>query len=361
MVSRPVGAVPRERRGLVLAGVLMGMVTMALLAHAALLLARFEAAASRASLALTRARLAAESGLARTTDGLLPRGADSLEVGDTLAWTAEVMGAARFETRLRRLGRELWLIEATGMDGVTRGGSGMSVARSAAAWRLDPGERVRGVAAIVEIGQGAPASGPVDDTPWADPPPGVPPGACPGDPGTPPPPVAAVLDGQGGVPGLAFLTGEVLLASLDPLPGGVGTPTPVRAAGECRPGPWNWGDPGAAPGAPCGDRFVAARAPGDLTLQGGRGQGVLAVGGDLTLADGARFHGLALVGGALRVGAGSSFHGVARARGGLEADGDATVAGSACAVFRALDAATALSTLVPLPGWRRMGPWTEVR
>jgi hypothetical protein len=70
--------------------------------------------------------------------------------------------------------------------------------------------------------------------------------------------------------------------------------------------PASWGEPARANGGPCTAHYPIVHAPGDLTVDGGRGQGVLLVDGDLTLAGGFEFHGAILVRGALLSGAGGA-------------------------------------------------------
>jgi hypothetical protein len=67
----------------------------------------------------------------------------------------------------------------------------------------------------------------------------------------------------------------------------------------------NWGEPlHAGPFATCGQYFPVIHAPGDLTLSGGRGQGVLLVDGSLVISGGADYTGIVIVLGTLRNGAG---------------------------------------------------------
>ena len=75
-----------------------------------------------------------------------------------------------------------------------------------------------------------------------------------------------------------------LFGALPPGPVGKGTPSPSTQGDVCAPGPWNWGDPGDVPGA-CGDHLAASFHSGDVLLEGGVGQGVVAVRGDADLTD----------------------------------------------------------------------------
>jgi hypothetical protein len=82
-------------------------------------------------------------------------------------------------------------------------------------------------------------------------------------------------------------------------PGRVARPRPSAAAGECVPGPANWGSPD--PAHPCHGLLPMVYAAGDLTVLGGVGRGVLVVAGDLRLAGGVRFDGVVVVHGHLEI------------------------------------------------------------
>jgi len=60
-------------------------------------------------------------------------------------------------------------------------------------------------------------------------------------------------------------------------------PTPVTSAGSCLRLASNWGDPSAAM-PPCATRMPIVHATGDLTIDGGLGQGALLVEGHLIIA-----------------------------------------------------------------------------
>ena len=66
------------------------------------------------------------------------------------------------------------------------------------------------------------------------------------------------------------------------LPDAALAPLPVAAGGVCIDGPANWGEP-ADSASPCSTRAPVVYAPGDLTIEGGRGQGVLLVDGRLVI------------------------------------------------------------------------------
>ena len=115
----------------------------------------------------------------------------------------------------------------------------------------------------------------------------------------------------------------------------------LDATGECiDSGPGNLGDParllGAASG--CADFFPVLHAPGNMRLNGGAGQGLLLVDGDLTIDAGARFYGVVAVLGVLRITGGSELNGRALATR-VVVDGGSRVSYSSCAAKLALRAA----------------------
>lgn len=70
--------------------------------------------------------------------------------------------------------------------------------------------------------------------------------------------------------------------------------------------PNNWGEPTRSNGGPCTSYFPVMHAPGDLIIDGGRGQGLLLVDGDLILQGGLEFFGVVMVRGSLLGGPGGA-------------------------------------------------------
>lgn len=142
------------------------------------------------------------------------------------------------------------------------------------------------------------------------------------------------------------LADDVVLASPSPT---------LDGAGECDVGRLdNLGDPlrTLGPHSPCADHFVVMHAPGNMRIEGGEGQGMLLVDGNLTLARGARFSGVVVVRGVLEITERSELHGSALASSVSVHDGS-RIRYSSCAVERALRAAA--EPVVP------DGPaWSEV-
>lgn len=116
---------------------------------------------------------------------------------------------------------------------------------------------------------------------------------------------------------------------------------PVTLAGACRTSViTNWGDP-LNPAAPCGSYWPIVYAPGDLHLSGGVGQGILLVGGDLTLAGGVEFYGPVISQGTVRsTGTGGHIYGGVMAAnanlGTVLISGNSVVNFSSCSIARAL-------------------------
>lgn len=121
----------------------------------------------------------------------------------------------------------------------------------------------------------------------------------------------------------------------------------------------NWGDPQRlVPAGKCEPYFPIIYFPGDATLNGGYGQGILMVEGDLSVQGGFEFFGPVIVRGRLKTaGTGGHFNGaVMAANVDLEQNsvlGDAIVSYSSCAISSALQGA---GTAIPV----RQRAWTEM-
>ncbi len=342
----------RLRGGFVLAGVVMAMVAMALAAHGALLLARFEVASSHASFSLLEARVAAESGLIETAARALPAGDTGPVDGDGgWSWGSDHPGGG-FEAEVRPLDSELRLAQVVGWDRRRR----VSVRSAGLMWRLDPVARVEAAGGVVEVGSDASVTGmeKIDATGWNARPSGVTASVCP-PLGSIPAPLDRSVGSPTGLPGLGLMDGPSLGAFLESFESPRVTPASVRRGGVCVPGLTNWGDPAGPPASPCGGRFVALMRQGDLRLDAGSGQGLLVVDGDLELSGGAHFAGVVLLSGRLVVTEGAIFEGYVRASGGALVE-DGQVIGSACRAVRALRFAGSRFPSIPVPGWGRLGP-----
>jgi hypothetical protein len=355
-----------DRRGVVLVVCVLLFLALALLAHGALLMAREELAVSRADADLLRARAAADAGIVDvlSSDSLVPpaalarRGIWSLATG--------TVGAARYRVGVRRLSREIWLVES---DGAVRPNA-WSAREARLAWSMDPAARTGAMQGVVGVGPGAPVAG--LSNVQVEPPLAF--GSLP-DPlkcaawnrvrdslgVAPVPPRLTVIDTTGGgEPSLGMLGVEDLLAVASRSVSGSGTPGPATDLGGCLEAePWNWGDPEDPLGA-CHALTVVIGSAGSLGVDGGVGQGVLVAGGDLTLTGGSRFYGVALVRGRLTVDSGSRLVGLARAVGGVTVAPDSEVDGSGCWAYQALSGVRPfLGRLRVLPGSGRVGPFGD--
>ncbi|HXE58142.1 MAG TPA: hypothetical protein VNK43_09080 [Gemmatimonadales bacterium] len=128
---------------------------------------------------------------------------------------------------------------------------------------------------------------------------------------------------------------------------------PVVSSGTCdRSVATNWGEPNwpVTTTAPCSNYFPIIYAPGNVRINGGRGQGILLVAGDLDLSGGVEFYGPVIVlGNVTSTGTGGHVYGGLMAS---NADlnpstilGNSVVNFSSCAVYRALQG---VSTVEPL-------------
>jgi hypothetical protein len=172
-------------------------------------------------------------------------------------------------------------------------------------------------------------------------------------------PLAAigVVSDTVGAPALGLLDFGSIVDAAEIGVAGPGTPGPVELLGACAADePWGWGDPDG-PTRPCGPHLPLRAASGDLLVDGGVGQGMLVVDGDLTLRAGARYYGLVLVTGALRLEGSATLAGMAIALDGAHVGVGSRVRSSACWVVRALAAQRpALGGLRVVPGVGRIGP-----
>jgi hypothetical protein len=327
----------------VLALTLLLLVALTLLAHGLLVLAQTHRRSS--ALAWTaRARMWSAVALATEASYAL----DSLAPGTVSRAVAWDGGSARLT--YRPLSPELVLVESrVDSAGVSRAGG--------LVWALDPAVRVASLPRAAELGRW-PDPGTLDRVEAPEPEGGE---VCPPDTlagATPRPALVLARPDRaatpGAVPGLGRLRGDSILARLEPLVAGAGSPAPIPDGDECRADPWNWGDP-SAPGTPCGRRWIGGGWNGDLHLSGGVGQGVLAVTGSLTLTD-TRLHGLVLVGGDLVLEGAARFEGVARVTGQLAVADGARLVGRPCEAWKALHEVAAVTALgrpavVPGVGW----------
>jgi hypothetical protein len=148
---------------------------------------------------------------------------------------------------------------------------------------------------------------------------------------------------------LGPLTIAEVAASADRVEIGAVSPTPASIGPVCdATAPTNWGAP-LNPAHPCADYFPLIFAPGALHIRAGSGQGILVVGGDLTLDPGASFYGAILVLGRIDAAA-ATIHGAIRTGAGAVTPTNATIHYNACTLWRAFTRSPALRRAHRPPG-----------
>jgi hypothetical protein len=143
-----------------------------------------------------------------------------------------------------------------------------------------------------------------------------------------------------------------LTAMASKLASGGKTALPSVVNGACDEGDVNnWGEPYKANGGPCVDYYPIIYSDGNLTMNGGRGQGILLVEGDLHVQGGFEFFGPVIVRGILKTsGTGGHFNGgVLAANVDLDQNvviGNAVIEFSRCTIAKALNGSASLATAV---------------
>jgi hypothetical protein len=334
-----------SRVGAVLPMALAIMVIVGLAASTALFTGRLERQSSWNTRLQTIALGAADRGIAELLASVASA-APSLAIGATLDRELELSAHASTTVRLTRLGTTLFVLRS---DAHARSAHNLSAhRRTSLLLRLDP--PALGIGAALSI------VGPIPpDAALADGVDAAPSGWPCGDPrpdstsiAHPLPPIDTAqqrdLRDRASV---TFADGTIQRGA-----------HPTVRDGACETARAdNLGDPDRA--GPCASWLPVVHARGDLTLDGGKGQGVLLVDGDLTLGGGFRFVGVVIVDGGLRVaGGGGSITGAVIAGVVTDESGSASPAPivhrSTCAVESALVAA---GRLVPVPD----RPWSVGR
>jgi hypothetical protein len=326
-----------------------------------------EARASTNAVAERRALEAAEYGVAAVLRDWDPQWNLAVAVGATLGpWTQGLAGGAAATVRVTRATPVTFWAVSEGTSGVP------SMDRHArrvvaALLRLDPDD-AQLTAALIVRDSAAISGGWVSgldslSAPFADPFCAAAPAPAAGVAG---PDTLRLCDGVcgapaglvTGVPPLAADTGaadplrylatppgawSLLAARADILlpPNATVAPAPVSSGGTCvRNAPGNWGDP--TPLSACHAWLPVIHAPGDVTILGGVGQGILLAGGDVRLDAAARFEGLIVAGDDIQVVNGATVLGAAQAGDAAAGTGDhshitsgGSIHFSTCAVTRA--------------------------
>ncbi|NUQ20770.1 MAG: hypothetical protein HOQ09_07385 [Gemmatimonadaceae bacterium] len=137
---------------------------------------------------------------------------------------------------------------------------------------------------------------------------------------------------------------------------------PSTAAGACRTSDnKNWGDPNrASPAGLCEGYFPIVYAPGDLTINGNTGQGILLVNGNLSIQGNFTYYGPVIVRGTVKLtGTGNHINGAVLAASVLDSTSTTSLTGnsnihySSCANAQALQR-TALPAPAPQRSWAEL-------
>ncbi|MCI0432395.1 MAG: hypothetical protein L0271_01920 [Gemmatimonadetes bacterium] len=372
------------RSGAVPLLLLLCIATGELIAAGSLLVATRALRASRTGQAVTAARAAAEAAVRSAIAGWDRTALDSIAIGDSAplpAGNGTLAGGAQHDAVAERLTADRWLVRGQGW--ILGPAGPIASARAAALVLTIPLDTLwQEFGAAFASGRDAlfvPVAR-IDGLASATPPPPWTASACPPD-------AASAMQQRLGFvarPGAAMAAGASLgippthvtgvpavitaaprtdsasfqrLASLplsdvariaDRIESGALALAPAASALACDTTvAGNWGAP-AQPAHPCAGYFPLVFSPGDLSVTGGQGQGMLVVNGDLELS-GATFWGAVLVTGTIRSTA-STIHGGLRAGGGTGAPADLLVRHSACSLWRAFGQAPALRRAYRPPG-----------
>jgi hypothetical protein len=281
------------RPGFAVATALFALVVVGALAIGTLFAATYEVRSGTDSMHQARAVMAAELGAEQTVASWRREWNNALGRGYGRSWGLVTPEGADVTVSLTRLADELFVVTSEARAGPAR----RQVSRAVRLEVADPALPAALVAAAPLDSSGAATIDGADHAPegWDCPTPGA------------PLPQVTVADTS------AILRfGQYDWSALGQL---ATTSVALRVTGaaprdgdeECdTTHPLNWGEPVRSNGGACTSYFPVIHAPGDLVVDGGRGQGVLIVDGDLTLTGGLEFYGAILVRGALRSGTGGA-------------------------------------------------------
>ena len=324
------------RQGFAVATAVFALVVVGALAIGTLFAATHELRGGSDAIHQARALMAAELGLESTIAAWQREWNGALARGYGRSWTQSTAEGAGLTVTVARLADELFLITSEARAGPARRQVGKIV-------RLDVGDPTA-LAALLTTGPlDVSESGGVDGADrspalWDCPAPG------------PAVPATAALDTSAVLRFGHFDWGALVQAANSRVGGWVIGVAPRAGGEECDTAqPLNWGEPHKASGSACNAYYPVIHAPSDLVVDGGRGQGLMVVDGNLTVRGGFEFFGAVLVRGALLGGPGG-----ARVTGSVAIAGEGATAStlegitidfSRCAARKAL---LGLATPVPI-------------
>lgn len=366
----------RGPRGFALPAVLFALLVLAGLVAGAFFAALQELRIGISAQREQRAFDAAESGLGATLGQWDATRLDALAPGDSAITSATLpSGSGTYTTAVYRLSDALFLIRAVGHDPAAA-----SQRAVGAVARLEPAALDARAAAMVrgrlEIADQSLVDGADRIPPGWD----CPAGAADTIAGAATPDstlldvhctIGLCLRGQPRVLVMSSLTTDAALFAAAGLDwdalasqativledGVVGEPGPAGTAATCDARPFNWGEPARPAVVPsCVAYRPIVLARGDLTVAGGRGQGILLVEGDLAFGGGFEFRGMVAVRGRLS-GAGGALWGAVlvgdRGDAGSTLRGRSELAHSVCAAGLALKS-NAPARLLGRRGWAEL-------
>ncbi len=279
-----------SRRGFAVATAVFTLVVIGALAMGTLYAATQELRAGSEAIHQARAVMAAEWGAEHTVATWSREWNGAFGRGYGRSWSVATAEGARVTIGLTRLGDALFLITSDARAGPAR----RRIARVVRLDVDDPPVQAALVAATAIDTTGAVIDG-SDRAPqqWDCPAPG------------PALPAMASIDtasalrlGHFDWPTLVGLAHSRITVR-------VSDASPRVSGEECdTAAPENWGEPNRWMGGPCGGYYPVIHAASDLVVDGGRGQGVLVVDGNLTVQGGFEFAGVVLVRGAVVAGPG---------------------------------------------------------
>ncbi|HEX6693566.1 MAG TPA: hypothetical protein VF035_02565 [Longimicrobiales bacterium] len=298
-----------------------------------------ELRAGRAAARATQLRLAAQSAAGRALAGWPAAGLETLAIFDSMTVPSADAGAASgIESRaiIQRLATDLYLVRATARS------TFRETAAVGALVALAPPEDLAGeaeaavtAAGAVTVRTGASISA-ADACPESEPAAAVilpAADALSADGGTISGPVR-VEAGAVGFDRMGSVTRAALERIAMPVLLPVISPSPTLQDGCATADPANWGDPAGAI-APCGSYLPILHRTGGLTVNGGTGQGILLVDGDLHVV-GARFDGIIMVRGSVVLDSAAAVNGVMIVDGSITLERGARVDFDRCAVTESL-------------------------